>query len=141
MKINLSSPGAMNQLSKLLKAQAAGIDKAILNTALRGTSIIKKRTQKGIGYVGGQFEKYSDSRAKARQERGLKTSVVDLMDTGKMLGSMQVRKSGRTSAQIYFVGAESNKKAYFNNRIRPFFGFNQSEANTLFDHFMKRLTK
>ena len=56
-----------------------------------------------------------------------------------MLGAMTT-KANRRQAEIFFVGREQNKKASFNNKNRPFMGFNKREEKRLAKVFERHLT-
>jgi hypothetical protein len=126
------------------------LQKPLSRTALLGVQIIKERTEKGVGYMG-KFAPYVPSYAKRKAEgwpagkvtrafSGDPSGVVNLMVRGNMLGAMITEASGN-SAKIMFSRREEAAKAAWNNRKRPFFGFNQAEAKRLATFFRKELMK
>jgi len=137
MIIRMDSPDAIAKIKKAMADQTKGVSRAVLRVAERGKRIIQKRIQTGKSYTGADFAPYSEAYAKERKKRGRQVSRVDLNDTGRMLAAMQTRKAGTRAAQIFFVGGQENKKAYFNNKLRPFFGFSGTETNKLTDTFLK----
>ena len=140
MRVQVDSSRVTVLLDKTIKTLPQEIDRALSVTALQGINIIQDRTAEGRGYKGG-FAPYSQSYARFRQARGRQTSPVDLNFTGRMLGSMAKRKISRGVQEIYFTRATEARKARFNNRLRPFFGFNQVEKRTLGNVFRKALMK
>jgi hypothetical protein len=131
-----------------------GVQKALLRTAILGQQIIKDRTIQGVGYQG-KFAPYSAYYAalKAKgwetgkgpfgQQRafgGDPSGVVNLTLSGEMLADMQTSASGNV-ASIYFANAQLAQRAAFNNRKRPFFGFNTKEGKRLADYFKKQVLK
>ena len=113
--------------------------RALLRTALLGQQIIKERTADGVGY-NGTFKPYSTGYAKIRQARGA-TLTPNLFFTGSMLGAMSAELKNSNEARIFFTRAEESKKAAFNDQIRPFFGFNQSEKNRLSVFFNREILR
>jgi len=111
-KVNLGT--YQKQISKELRL-------ALVKAGLLAKQIILQRTAKGQG-VEGKFKQYSDSYKEYRKDNGLPTNP-DLFFTGAMLGAMQNRVKA-DYAELYFVSAEQNKKAFFNDKIRPFFDLN-----------------
>ena len=61
------------------------------------------------------------------------------MMTGQMLGAMTT-KANRRQAEIFFIGSNQNRKATFNNRTRPFMGFDKREEKRLAKVFERHLT-
>tara|TARA_R100001440_G_scaffold50899_1_gene70878 strand:- start:117 stop:533 length:417 start_codon:yes stop_codon:yes gene_type:complete len=111
--------------------------KALSITAQKGVEIILDRTEKGIGFKG-KFKPYSKQYLLQKSKKD-KTGIVNLIMTGQMLGAMTT-KANRRQAEIFFVGREQNKKATFNNRKRPFMGFNKREEKRLAKVFERHLT-
>jgi|SaaInl85LU_5_DNA_1037374.scaffolds.fasta_scaffold108354_2 hypothetical protein len=118
-KVNLGS--YQKQISKELRI-------ALVRAGLLAKQMILQRTKSGQG-VDGSFKAYSDSYKKERQEKGLPTKP-DLFVTGAMLGAMQNRVKA-DYAELYFISGEQNKKAFFNDKIRPFFDLNDKEKQRI----------
>ncbi len=114
------------------------ITSSLNRTAILGVQIIKERTDRGVGYMGA-FAPYSAGyakwKAKITPER-----TVNLQLTNEMLGAMASEAAGNT-AKIYFTRKPAAEKAAWNNRTRPFFGFNQKEVSRLATYFRKELLK
>lgn len=122
MRISISTSNVnlgtyQKQISKELRL-------ALVKAGLLAKQIILQRTAKGQG-VEGKFKQYSDSYKEYRKDKGLPTNP-DLFSTGAMLGAMQNRVKA-DYAELYFVSAEQNKKAFFNDKSRPFFNLNNKE--------------
>jgi hypothetical protein len=153
MKIELSVNEATlkadlaKERSRLLRK----VPQALLKTAQYGTQIILDRTSKGRGYDG-IFKRYTPEYAARKKEgwpasnggrgyypafSGDSSGVVNLMVTGRMLGSIQQKRVGNSEVQLYFSRATEAKKAAFNNKTRPFFGFNSQEKDRLQTFFNK----
>ena len=126
-------------LTKIQRAIPAMIDRALLQTAIEGSSVIKDRTKTGVGYEGGAFEGYKKKYALFRRKKGRRTSPVDLNFYGTMMGAMASAKVKKGVAKIYFTRGTEAKKAAFNNKTRPFFGFNRSEQSRLQKFFVSRI--
>ena len=123
---------------KMQKKVQEKVKSALFRVAQIGINIILDRTERGVGYKGGQFRPYSEKYAAFRAEkgRGLKPN---LNFTGQMLGSI-TSKANSKQAEIFFRGATASAKASKNNKSRPFFGFNRAEKKKLakkFEGFMQ----
>lgn len=117
-----------------------GIDKAIGRVGSLGKQIILQRTKVGEG-VDGPFKPYTAAYMSKLAVEGKPDSPVDLFNTGQMLRSMQVRQVNTRTAEIYFDNPEAAKKAAFNDRTRPFFGFNAKEEDRLVALFRREIDK
>ena len=148
--ISLSTKSILDKLEKMERELPAQLDTALYSAAQFGASIILDRTEKGEG-INGPFAPYSARYAKAKREgwpkakgrsafSGDPTGVVNLNVTGEMTGSM-VAKKGRGYAEIKFSKPSAAKKAFFNNKKRPFFGFSRGERTRLVNHIKKVLFK
>jgi len=136
--VSLNTKSITAKLAKIERDMPAQIDTALFATAQYGENIILARTESGRG-ISGAFKPYTPKYAIFRKEKGRGTRV-DLNFTGAMLGSMTALKN-RGYAEIKFARATENKKAYFNNQRRPFFGFNQNERRKLIEFMKRRLFK
>lgn len=114
-KVNLGT--YQNQISKELRT-------ALAKAGSLAKQIILQRTEKGQG-VEGKFEQYTAKHAKRRKKNTL-PAIPDLRFTGEMFKAFNVRIKA-DYAELYFVSAEQNKKAFFNDKIRPFFDLNNKE--------------
>ena len=151
MNINMvfDSKKLERELSKMQKSMPQAVDRALIQTAQFGTNVILDRTAKGVGYSG-QFKSYTPeyvkrkgqgwaSTGKTRGFGGAPTSPVNLSLRGEMLGAMASAKVRSGITKIYFTRSTEAKKAAFNNKTRPFFGFNALEQDRLRKFFFKRI--
>lgn len=136
-------------LSKMQKQMPQLVDRALIQTAQHGSSVILGRTKRGVGYTG-NFAPYTPEYRKRKAEGwkptnktrgfgGAPSTPVNLNLRGEMLGSMASTMVKRGVAKIYFTRASEAKKAAFNDAKRPFFGFNASEQNKLRKFFFNRV--
>jgi len=127
------TPKDLTQITdKQKRAVQSALPKAVLRVAGLGQQIIKQRTAKGKG-ITGNFPSYSAKYVEFRREKLRKTNptLVNLNATGQMLRSMQVKREGSRRAVIFFDNQQATKKANFNQRTRPFMGFNSKEKTRL----------
>lgn len=133
-------------LDDLMKTMPQKVERALSITAQQGINIILDRTAEGMG-VKGPFARYTPQYAKRKAEGwpttrtqrafgGDPSGIVNLNVRGEMLGAM-ISKAKGMSATISFARSTENNKAYWNNRKRPFFGFNPQEKRTLAKVFQK----
>ena len=119
------------------------ISPAIDKTASLGLEIILARTKKGVG-IDGPFKPYSAGYIKFRREKLRKANPekVNLNAKGDMLRSVQVEgsKGGRV-ARIYLVGQFNAQKAYWTDRQRPWWGFNNKEKSQMTKFFRKEILR
>mgnify|MGYP003109318924 FL=1 len=127
------TPKDLTQITaKQKQAVESALPKAILRVAGLGQQLIKQRTSKGKG-ISGAFPAYSPKYIKFRREKLRKSdpTKVNLNATGQMLRSMQVKSESSRRAVIFFDNQQATKKANFNQRTRPFMGFNSKEKTRL----------
>ena len=127
------TPKDLTQITdKQKRAVQSALPKAVLRVAGLGQEIIKQRTAKGRG-INGAFPAYSPKYIQFRTEKLRKKdpTTVNLNATGQMLRSMQVKREGSRRAVIFFDNQQATKKANFNQRTRPFMGFNSKEKTRL----------
>lgn len=125
-------------LSGLIKSIDAKTKKAIARAVSGFTKSLKERTQNGTGLKGG-FKSYSAEYKKYKISKQKDPFKVNLRDSGSMMLSLTSRISGN-AGYVYFNGGENNKKAYFNNQTRPFFGVvkkEQKEIDEIFTRYLK----
>ncbi len=127
----------LKNLKKKGKDLKQSFKPALSKVALLGINLIEGRTEKGTGYKGGKFKRYSENYAKFRRKKG-RGKKVDLQFSGRMLGSMTSKADSR-KATIFFTRGEEAKKAAFNDRTRPFFGFNRKDKKRLAKRFIESL--
>ena len=138
MNITLGSAKLTARLKQLENGLPEKIDKALEIVASEGARNIADRGKKGRGYKG-VFAPYTPAYAKVRRKKGRQVAYVDLNDTGKMWGGISAALEKRGIAKIYFIGENANKKAYFNNKKRPFFGFSDKDRRALLKFFQAQI--
>lgn len=136
MRINVSI-GGTTKVSTLQKQVSTKMRKALAVAGTQALTMIKRRTNKGQG-LDGKFKPYSKEYQKYKVGKGKSPNVVNLRDTATMMTSMTSRIQGDT-ALIYFATSESNKKAYFNNKLRPFFDLTREEQKKIGNIFTRYL--
>lgn len=122
MRISVSTPKINLNLFKKKISEETQL--ALKKAGLKAIQIIQDRTARSQGVKGG-FKSYSLSYAVDRNKNGYPVKP-DLFRTGVMLGSMQARQKS-DYAEIYFNGREQNKKAFYNDKTRPFFDLTRKE--------------
>ena len=115
------------------------VDKSLFAVAQRGIFTIQQRTKKGTGINGG-FKPYTKQYAAWKRKQGKIFSSPNLEFTGDMMRDMQPAKH-RGYSEIYFTDKTSAEKASWNNRTRPFFGFNKKERQVLIGQFLDTFKK
>lgn len=148
--ISLSTAAIKDRLKQIERDLPKELDTALYETAQVGAAIILDRTEKGQG-IKGAFAPYSARYAKEKREgwpkdkyrssfSGDPSGIVNLNVTGEMTDSM-IPIKGRGFAKIKFSKPSAAKKAFFNNKKRPFFGFSRGERQRLVNYLKKRLFK
>lgn len=136
MRLSVSVGGTLT-VSKIQKQVSDKMRKALAVAGTKALSMIKRRTNKGDG-LNGRFKPYSKGYQAYKVDKGKNPFLVNLRDGGDMMKHMTARIQGDT-ALIYFTTAESNKKAYFNDKLRPFFDLNAEEQKTISNIFTRYL--
>lgn len=78
----------------------------------RAVALILERTEAGLNPYGLPFTRYAVTTARDRSRRGRTVGIVNLMDTGRMLGAL-TSTVVQGSARLAFVGSEQERKAGF----------------------------
>lgn len=119
---------------------------AINKTASFVEFTIKKRTARGVGINGG-FTPYAKSTRKSRSNRGRQVGVVDLFDSGKMMGSMITQPKNPFLALVTFAGTFQKRKAMWHHKglgnlpDRPFFDISSAEKPLVASVFIKEFKR
>lgn len=111
------------------------VDNALYAVAQGGIYIIQTKASQGEGYKG-NFKPYTRQYAAWKRRRGNVFSSPNLELEGDMMRDMQPKR-GRGQSEIYFREPESARKAVWNNRTRPFFGFSSKSREKLVKEFTK----
>lgn len=120
-----------NLRSRIIKKDQ-GFTKFLVETAFLLNGKIQRRVQNSGRGTKGRMPLYSRGYNNLRKKRGRQTARRDLTLTGNMWQALSViGKPSKKQAQMFFSGAEDNKKAFFNDEKTPFFSLNNSELSFL----------
>ena len=147
IKIKTNSKAIEKRFKRLQSRFPTIIDKGILQGGFQLLDIIRTKTAKGIDFRNAPFATYSESYRKQLQREG-KPLKVDLFYSGRMLGSLSSKKTGRFKSTLSFTNAQMRQRALFNQVLnepkREFFGFNQRTESIIqkgFNRFMMKQFK
>lgn len=91
------------------------------------------RLDQGLGLDDRPMPLYSPDYAEARQARGERVDVRNLVQTGRMRGAMAVQETRRTLngavSVIGFTDARARQLAFYNQQRTPFFGVSDADAD------------
>jgi phage gpG-like protein len=131
------------RVQKRGRALRNSIKLALSRTAQSGIPIIIDNLDKGKGYKG-SFKPYTLDYARWKvkpidQGGGGHSSIKpNLQLTNLMIGAFTT-KANSSRAEIFFSNFDANKKAAFNNKTRPFMGFNRRDEKRLRNVFERNL--
>ncbi len=104
----------------------------LLKTAFLLNGKIQIRVQKnGLGSKGRSLKKYSKNYGIRRISTKRQASFRDLTWTGLMFQSLSAEVIGNKRVKMFFSGAEEASKAFFNDKLTPFFSLAPKERNFL----------
>ena len=112
-------------ISQLPGETAVALDKA----AIKVMAEIKNNARSGRGLNNKPFKAYTERYAKKRGDNGRQINPPNLIWTGQMMAAMNVGRASSAGAKIYFSNVSAARKAYFNNRTRPFFGLDSDKRD------------
>ena len=144
IKIKSNTKALSKNISKFQSRLTRAIDKGVKQAGFQLVDIIRTKTAKGIDARDFPFAPYSQSYIKQLQREG-KPLKVDLFYSGRMLGSLSSRKTGKFKSTLGFTNAQMLQRALFNQVLnepkREFFGFNDRTENIIskqFNRFVKK---
>ena len=144
LKIKSNEKEIINKFKKLQSKLPRFIDKGVKQAGFQLLDIIRTKTAKGIDARDVPFAQYSESYLKQLQREG-KPLKVDLFYSGRMLGSLTSRKTGKHKVSLGFSNSQMRQRALFNQVLnepkREFFGFNDRTENIIskqFNRFVKK---
>ena len=144
IKIKTNTKALSKNIGKFQSRLTRAIDKGVKQAGFQLLDIIRTKTAKGVDFRDSSFASYSSSYIKQLQREG-KPLKVDLFYSGRMLGSLSSRKTGKFKATLGFNNAEMRQRALFNQVLnepkREFFGFNDRTENIIskqFNRFVKK---
>ena len=144
LKIKSNEKEIINKFKKLQSKLPRFIDKGVKQAGFQLLDIIRTKTAKGIDARDVPFAQYSDSYRKQLQREG-KPLKVDLFYSGRMLGSLTSRKTGKHKVSLGFSNSQMRQRALFNQVLnepkREFFGFNDRTENIISKQFNRFIEK
>ena len=144
LKIKTNQKQLSKKLGKFQTRLSRIIDKGVKQAGFQLLDIIRTKTAKGIDARDVPFAQYSDSYRKQLQREG-KPLKVDLFYSGRMLGSLSSRKTGKHKTSLGFTNAQMRQRALFNQVLnepkREFFGFNDRTEKIISKQFNRFVEK
>ena len=127
LKIKSNSKQVSKKFKKFQSVLPRIIDKGIKQAGFQLIDIIRTKTKKGMSFKDGVFAPYSQGYLRKLNKEG-KSTKVDLFYSGRMLGSLTSKKTGKHKVSLGFSNAQMLQRALFNQVLndpkREFFGFN-----------------
>tara|TARA_X000001036_G_C20151169_1_gene591419 strand:- start:10 stop:477 length:468 start_codon:yes stop_codon:yes gene_type:complete len=144
LKIKSNSKQVSKKFKKFQSVLPRIIDKGIKQAGFQLIDIIRTKTQKGINFKDGAFAPYSQGYLKKLNKEG-KSVKVDLFYSGRMLGSLTSKKTGKHKVSLGFSNAQMLQRALFNQVLndpkREFFGFNNRTEKIISKSFNRFVEK
>ena len=144
LKIKSNSKQVSKKFKKFQSVLPRIIDKGIKQAGFQLIDIVRTKTKKGINFKDGVFAPYSQGYLKKLNREG-KSTNVDLFYTGRMLGSLTSKKTGKHKVSLGFSNAQMLQRALFNQVLndpkREFFGFNKRTENIISKQFNRFVSK
>ena len=144
LKIKSNSKQVSKKFKKFQSVLPRIIDKGIKQAGFQLIDIIRTKTKKGINFKDGAFAPYSQGYLKKLNREG-KSTNVDLFYSGRMLGSLTSKKTGKHKVSLGFSNAQMLQRALFNQVLndpkREFFGFNNITENIIRKQFNRFVEK
>ena len=144
LKIKSNSKQVSKKFKKFQSVLPRIIDKGVKQAGFQLIDIIRTKTKEGINFRDSVFAPYSQGYLKKLNREG-KSTNVDLFYTGRMLGSLTSRKTGKHKVSLGFSNAQMLQRALFNQVLndpkREFFGFNNRTENIIRKQFNRFVEK
>ena len=144
LKIKSNSKQVSKKFKKFQSVLPRIIDKGVKQAGFQLIDIIRTKTQKGINFKDGAFAPYSQGYLKKLNREG-KSTNVDLFYSGRMLGSLTSKKTGKHKVSLGFSNAQMLQRALFNQVLndpkREFFGFNNRTEKIISKQFNRFVEK
>ena len=145
LKIKSNSKQVSKKFKKFQSVLPRIIDKGIKQAGFQLIDIVRTKTKKGINFRDGAFAPYSQGYLKKLNREG-KSTNVDLFYSGRMLGSLTSKKTGKHKVSLGFSNAQMLKRALFNQvmmgeKNREFFGFNNRTEKIISKSFNRFVEK
>ena len=144
LNIKTNSKQVAKKFKKFQSVLPRIIDKGIKQAGFQLIDIVRTKTKKGINFKDGAFAPYSQGYLKKLNREG-KSTNVDLFYSGRMLGSLTSKKTGKHKVSLGFSNAQMIKRALFNQVLndpkREFFGFNNRTEKIISKQFNRFVEK
>ena len=144
LKIKSNSKQVSKKFKKFQSVLPRIIDKGIKQAGFQLIDIVRTKTKKGINFKDGAFAPYSQGYLKKLNREG-KSTNVDLFYSGRMLGSLTSKKTGKHKVSLGFSNAQMLRRALFNQVLndpkREFFGFNNRTEKIISKQFNRFVEK
>ena len=144
LKIKSNSKQVAKKFKKFQSVLPRIIDKGIKQAGFQLIDIVRTKTKKGINFKDGAFAPYSQGYLKKLNREG-KSTNVDLFYSGRMLGSLTSKKTGKHKVSLGFSNAQMLQRALFNQVLndpkREFFGFNNRTEKIISKQFNRFVEK
>ena len=144
LKIKSNSKQVSKKFKKFQSVLPRIIDKGVKQAGFQLIDIIRTKTQKGINFKDGAFAPYSQGYLRKLNKEG-KSTKVDLFYSGRMLGSLTSKKTGKHKVSLGFSNAQMLQRALFNQVLndpkREFFGFNNRTEKIISKQFNRFVEK
>ena len=144
LKIKSNSKQVSQKFKKFQSVLPRIIDKGIKQAGFQLIDIVRTKTKKGINFRDGAFAPYSQGYLKKLNREG-KSTNVDLFYSGRMLGSLTSKKTGKHKVSLGFSNAQMLQRALFNQVLndpkREFFGFNNRTEKIISKQFNRFVEK
>ena len=144
LKIKSNEKEIINKFKKLQSKLPRFIDKGVKQAGFQLVDIIRTKTKKGVNFRDVGFEPYSEGYL-AQLKREGKPTGVDLFYSGRMLGSLTSRKTGKHKVSLGFSNSQMRQRALFNQVLnqpnREFFGFNDRTEKIIRKQFNRFIEK
>ena len=144
LKIKSNSKQVSKKFKRFQSVLPRIIDKGVKQAGFQLIDIIRTKTKKGINFKDGVFAPYSQGYLKKLNKEG-KSTNVDLFYTGRMLGSLTSKKTGKHKVSLGFTNAQMLQRALFNQVLndpkREFFGFNDRTEKIISKSFNRFVEK
>jgi len=145
LKIKSNSKQVSKKFKKFQSVLPRIIDKGIKQAGFQLIDIVRTKTKKGIDFRDIPFAPYSQGYLNKLNREG-KSTNVDLFYSGRMLGSLTSKKTGKHKVSLGFNNAQMRQRALFNQvmmgeKNREFFGFNNRTEKIISKQFNRFVEK
>ena len=144
LNIKTNSKQVQQKFKKFQSVLPRVIDKGLKQAGFQLLDIIRTKTQKGIDFRDRPFAPYSEGYLKKLNREG-KSTKVDLFYSGRMLGSLTSKKTGKHKVSLGFSNSQMRQRALFNQVLndpkREFFGFNNRTEKIISKQFNRFVEK